>query len=98
MRVVTGTISHETHVFSNISTGIEEFKKRKLLYGDELFHEFTNTKTPAGGIIKGCEIQGLELIPTVFASATPSGIVTKKAFDRILGDILSSIKLILLTQ
>lgn len=92
MRIVTGTISHETHVMSNISTGLDEFRSRRLLYGDELFSEFTGTATPAGGIIEGCKRHGFELVPTVFASATPSGIVTKEAFDRILGDITAGIK------
>jgi microcystin degradation protein MlrC len=77
---------------SNISTGLDEFRSRRLLYGDELFSEFTGTATPAGGIIEGCKRNGFELVPTVFASATPSGIVTKEAFDQILGDIVSGIK------
>jgi|APSaa5957512622_1039677.scaffolds.fasta_scaffold00765_9 microcystin degradation protein MlrC len=92
MRIVTGTISHETHVMSNILTGLDEFMSRRLLYGDDLFKEFTGTATPAGGIIEGCKRHGFELVPTVFASATPSGIVTKEAFDQILGDIISGIK------
>jgi microcystin degradation protein MlrC len=77
---------------SNISTGLDEFKNRKLLIGNELFNDFTGTATPAGGIIEGCRMHGFELVPTVFASATPSGIVTKKAFDTILGGILDGIR------
>ena len=76
---------------SNILTGLDEFRSRRLLYGDELFRKFTGTATPAGGIIEGCKRHGFELVPTVFASATPSGIVTKEAFDQILGDIVSGI-------
>ena len=77
---------------SNISTGLNEFRSRRLLYGDELFTEFTGTATPAGGIIEGCKRNGFELVPTVFASATPSGIVTKKAFNTILGGILDGVR------
>ena len=51
MRIVTGTISHETNVFSNIATDLEEFKKRCLVYGADVFDRFSGTKTPAGGII-----------------------------------------------
>lgn len=92
IRIVTGTISHETHVMSNISTGLNEFKSRRLLYGKELFRDFSGTSTPAGGIIDGCKRHGFELVPTVFASATPSGVVKKEAFDTILGDIMEGIK------
>jgi len=91
MRIVTGTISHETNVLSTIKTDIEEFRKRRLYYGDELFEHFDGTRTPAGGIIEGCRQNGIELIPTVFASATPSGIITAEAFDKLLGDILDGI-------
>jgi len=91
MRIVTGTISHETNVLSTIETDIEEFRKRRLYYGDELFEHFDGTRTPAGGIIEGCRQNGIELIPTVFASATPSGTITAEAFDKLLGDILDGI-------
>ena len=92
MRIVTGTISHETNVLSTIRTDLEEFRKRRLLYGDELFERFDGTRTPAGGIIEGCKLNGFELIPTVFASATPSGTITADAFDALLGDILDGVR------
>lgn len=92
MRIVTGTISHETNVYSNIETDLVEFKKRKLLYGDELFDEFQGTKSPAGGIIDGCKEAGYELIPTLFASATPSGTIKANTFNKLLGDILTGIR------
>jgi microcystin degradation protein MlrC len=92
MRIVTGTISHETNVYSNILTDLDEFKKRRLLYGDELFKDFEETKSPAGGLIDGCKQNGYDLIPTVFASAVPSGIITAKAFDTILNGILDGVK------
>lgn len=88
MRIVTGTISHETNVYSNIRTDLEEFKKRRLLYGDEYFKDFEGTKSPAGGIIDGCKQNGYELIPTIFASAVPSGTITADAFETILDGIL----------
>ena len=36
MRIITGTISHETNVYSTIQTDLEEFSKRKLLYDDDV--------------------------------------------------------------
>lgn len=92
MRIVTGTISHETNVLSNIATDLGEFGKRRLLYGDALFEQFDGTRTSAGGIIDGCKRYGFELVPTVFASATPSGTITADAFDTILSGILDRIR------
>ena len=92
MKIVTGTISHETNVLSNIKTDIEEFRKRKLLYGDEFFENFEGTKTPACGIIEGCKQVGFKLVPTVFASATPSGTITSETFDELYSGIIEGVK------
>jgi len=92
MRILTGAISHETNVLSNIKTDLEEFKKRRLLYGEDIIKEFDGTKSPAGGILQGCKQNGYEVIPTVFASATPSGTITAEAFDTLLNDILDGVK------
>jgi microcystin degradation protein MlrC len=92
MRIVTGTISHETNVLSNIRTDLEQFRRRRLLHGEEVFDYFRGTKTPVGGLMDGCERHGFELIPTVFASATPSGKITAEAFDTLLGEILDGIR------
>jgi len=92
MRIVTGTISHETNVLSNIATDLEQFRKRRLLYGEEVFEYHRGTKTPVGGLMDGCATHGFELVPTVFASATPSGTITAEAFDTLLGQILEGIE------
>ena len=92
MRIVTGTISHETNVLSTIRTDIEQFERRLLLHGEEVFDHFGGTKTPVGGLMDGCANHGFELVPTVFASATPSGKITKEAFDALLGEVLDRIR------
>jgi microcystin degradation protein MlrC len=92
MRLVTGTISHETNVFSTIRTDLEEFRKRLLLRGEEVFNHFQGTRTPVGGFIEGCKERGFELVPTIFASATPSGKITDKAFDTLLGELIDGVK------
>jgi len=92
MRIVTGAFSHETNVFSTARTSLEEFRNGRLLYGDEIISFFNGTKTPMGGFMDGCKELGIELIPTIFASATPSGIITAEAYDAILHDLLEGIR------
>ena len=91
-RIVVGTFSHETNVLSNIKTDLSEFKKRHLFHGNEIPTHFRGTKTAAGGLIDGCERNGFEFVETVHASATPSGIISKEAYDHILNCILDGIK------
>ena len=92
MRIVTGTISHETNVLSNIATDLEEFRKSRLFYGADVIDQFSGTKTPVGGIIEGCRAHGFDLIPTVMAAAVPSGTITAEAFDTLLAGILDGIR------
>jgi microcystin degradation protein MlrC len=91
-RIVLGTFSHETNVLSNIKTDLSEFRKRHLFYGDEIPIHFRGTKTAAGGLIDGCEMNDFEFFETVHASATPSSTITEEAYEHILGSLLDGIK------
>jgi microcystin degradation protein MlrC len=91
-RIALGTFSHETNVLSNIKTDLSEFRKRHLFHGDEIPIHFRGTKTAAGGLIDGCEMNSFEFFETVHASATPSGKITEEAYEYILGSLLDGIK------
>jgi microcystin degradation protein MlrC len=91
-RFVIGQISHETNVFSPISTGIELFGERGYLKGKELFSTFKGTKTCLGGFMTVGEEVGAELIPTVSGSAVPSGTVTRAAHEELKGLVIDGIK------
>jgi microcystin degradation protein MlrC len=92
LRIVTGTISHETNVLSPIKTNLDEFRKRQLLLDEEVIEFFRDTNTPVGGFLDGCMNYGWELIPTVYASATPSGTITADTFETLLGYLLDRIE------
>ena len=95
--LVVGQISHETNVFSPILTGLDEFHGRELAYGEGIFEVFKGTKTGAGGVIDAVERarkagRQVEIVPTIAASAVPSGLVTKDAYAHLLGTLLDGIK------
>ena len=94
--LVVGQISHETNVFSPILTGLDQFQGRELAYGEGLFEVFKGTKTGIGGVIDAAEQaqragRQVELIPTIAASAVPSGLVTRDAYAHLLGTLLDGI-------
>jgi len=91
MRVAIGGIVHETHTFSNVPTTLESFRARHFLLGEDLF-TFARTKTSLGGAIEAAREEGLELIPTLYATATPSGLVTCQAFDHLLTLLIDGIE------
>ncbi len=92
MKILTGMISHETNVFSNIVTDLRKFEERTLLRGREGLDFYAGTRSPIGGFIDASKACGFELVPTIFASASPSGKVTDQAFEALLGEVLRGIR------
>jgi microcystin degradation protein MlrC len=91
-RIVTGSISHETNSFSPISTGVRLFTERAYAVGEDIIRQARGTKTSIGGFLDWADECGAEIIPTVNASATPSGIVEREAYDLFKGKLLDGIK------
>lgn len=101
MRVVTGTISHETNTFSVRPTTLDNFRYDRLaprsvetgfITGQDFFEEFRGVKNIPGGFIDASEKLGFELIPSIWANATPGGTVSREAFDYLLSELLERIK------
>jgi microcystin degradation protein MlrC len=85
MRVVIGSILHESNTFSPIPTDLGGFRPR---YGDALF------EAPAAalrGIIDRLQAAGAELIPTLSAHALPGGVVVRSAYERMKAALLEGI-------
>ncbi|HIA69130.1 TPA: M81 family peptidase [Candidatus Poribacteria bacterium] len=91
MRVVTGGISHETSTFTTVITNLQSYKDRFYLHGDQILNMFHGTNSPIGGFIDGAKTHGFELIPTVLATAQPSGPTPRDLFDAILDELLNRI-------
>ncbi len=91
-RILIGSMFHETNSFWPTPTGVKEFEKRDLLFGDDITKKFSNTHTPLGAFIEILEREGVEIITTVAAIAEPSGTVTKEAFDLVKNTIIDAIK------
>jgi len=92
MKWIIGGFSHETNTFSTVSTDLEAFRAQTYLVGDEVGRELAGTQTPIGGFLDVVGERGDEVVPTVAAHATPSGRVTREAFDEICGHILAGVR------
>ena len=91
-RLVIGQISHETNSFSPIRTELRHFGQRGHLEGAAILKEYRGTKTPIGGFMDYADTRGWELVPTVSASAVPSGLVAAEAYQLLLSKLLDGIR------
>ena len=85
-RIAVGGIAHETHSFATRPTGLEDFRKQALFYGDDILGQLAGGKSATAGMIDNARADW-QLLPTVYAGAMPGGIVTTEAFETIVGEL-----------
>ena len=90
MRIAVAGIMHESNTFSQLPTPLEAFRVQR---GDELVRRWRGTPHELGGFIAGGESCGYEVFPTLMAQATPGGVVTREAFERLTGELLQRLSL-----
>lgn len=88
--VLTSMVMHETNTFSVRHTPIEAFEAYVLTHGNGVVERYKGTHTGLGAAFDCAERLNWTLRHPIAASATPSGLVTRPAFEAILKPILDS--------
>jgi microcystin degradation protein MlrC len=96
MRVFIAGYQHETNTFAPTLADWEAFNAGHTFpayrRGQKLIDTFKDINIPVGGFIQAALENGWELVPSVWAGATPSSYVTAEAFERICGDICEDLR------
>ena len=91
--IIIADFAHETNRFSPIPADESAFRKRRYAFGEESLGYHRGVKSELGGFLDVfADKPDFCLIPTVAASAMPSGPVTKEVFDRVMAEILATIR------
>jgi microcystin degradation protein MlrC len=80
MRVALGSIGHESNTFSPLPTNIRDFK---IVRGSELLKD---------DVVRFLISECVEVIPTIYAWALPSGVVSKKAFLSLEDELIKALE------
>ncbi len=89
MRVVIGSFSHESNTFNPVQMQLEEFHPQ---YGEDVLTTLESPlRSSLHGIYQVLQNAGAEIIPTVYARATPGGVVSRQAFDTVSGQLLATV-------
>ena len=86
MRIGIGGFQHETNTFAPSRATWEDFAEKgggwpRLVSGPAMLGAVAGANIPVAGFI---EAMGQHtLVPTTWAAASPSGLVTKDAFERL---------------
>src|SRR5215210_3402457 len=92
LRIAVAGFEHETNTFASRKTTYDDFVRDWFHRGDELRH-LRGTNTVPGGFVDAIEASpDLELIPILHAGATPGGVITADAVERIEGEIIERLR------
>src|SRR3954468_6606838 len=94
-RIAVGGFQHETNTFAPNKATYDAFVHGggfpHMALGDSVLKNVRRINVPLAGFIEAAEAEGWDLVPTIFAGATPSAHVTKDAFERIAKVMINSL-------
>ena len=91
-RIAIGGIWHETNTFAAGLTRRVDFENYQLARGDEIFERYSDSNTELGGIIEAGERSDLELLPTLYAGAVPSGTIEKQTLEDLSDELIERLR------
>ncbi|MBL8669290.1 MAG: M81 family metallopeptidase [Alphaproteobacteria bacterium] len=95
-RIAVGGFMHETNTFQPQKTTWADFAEAAdrppLTRGPAVLTRFAGMNTGIEGAMKVLRAAGAELVPLLWTSTTPSGYVTRDAFERIADMLVADLK------
>ena len=95
-RILIAGYQHETNTFAPSLADWAAFNTGEnfpaFVRGQAMQDQLTGINIPVGGFIDAAKREGWQLLPSVWAGATPSSYVTRDAFERICGDLVDDVR------
>jgi microcystin degradation protein MlrC len=88
-RIAYGGIMHESNSFNPAKTRLADFRIQR---GEEITAVAEKGQNELTGYLDGARSFGLDLVPTMFADATPAGPVTDEALDTLAAELIRRIQ------
>lgn len=85
-------ITHESNTFVNEVTALENFRKGHWMKGENLINEYRSAFHEIGGMIEILELEGIEIIPLMYAEATPGGTISADTYNTLLQELLQELE------
>ncbi|HQU47633.1 MAG TPA: M81 family metallopeptidase [Casimicrobiaceae bacterium] len=93
MRIAIGGFQHETNTFAPSKAGFDRFESGEgwppLSFGDQVADRLDGANIPAAGAMRALHRAGHRTVGLAWAAANPSAQVTRDAFERIAGEIVT---------
>lgn len=94
-RIALMGIYHESNTFVDKPTVLDDFKNGHYLKGEAIRHEYQAAHNEIGGMLEVMDKEGMEVIPLIYASATPGGTISAETYEHLLNELLEELDKIL---
>jgi len=94
-RVALMGIYHESNTFIERKTTLGDFQKSHLLRGEEISTEYRHAYHEIGGMLEVMDREGVQVLPLLFAEATPGGTVAASAYEQLLSEMIEKLREVL---
>ena len=95
LRVALLGIYHESNTFVPKATIITDFENGHYLTGEAIRNEYQHAHHEIGGMIEVMDSEGIEVIPVLFAEATPGGALSANTYEGILNNMMERLEKVL---
>ncbi len=92
MRIAVGEVSHETNTFCPALTELDEFRAREWAFGQDIVRRHRCVRSYLGGMLAAADRLGIEVAPTFATQATPSGTISRHAYEAILSALFGALR------
>src|SRR3569623_458281 len=92
MRIAIAELKQETNTFVPFTTTVKTFEDQYLYRGDELLTAFGKARLEVPGALNAIKEAGAQAVPLLATMAMASGVVERKSFDILMGEIEQRLK------
>lgn len=90
-RVALLGIYHESNTFLRTRTSLKEFESGHFLFGASIREEYEKAFHEIGGMLEVLDDTDIEVVPLVFAEATPGGMITDETLRHLFKEIAGAL-------
>lgn len=94
-RVALLGITHESNTFVKELTTLTNFRKSHWLKGEAIRKEYQDAYHELGGMIEVIDREGMELVPVMYAEATPGGTISATTYNSLLIELIDELDKVL---
>lgn len=83
---------HESNTFAPERTTLTHFQKGRYMKGEDIIKEYREAHHEIGGMIEVLEKEEVEMVPLLYAEATPGGTITSDTYYSLLKDLMTELE------